>query len=281
MKAKDGDRPRALRLFVGVRISLATVRALDEAVQVMRRGRQGLQWIAPASYHITLKFLGWTRPEVAFAVRDRMAAAIARQRTFELDTVGLGAFPSPERARVLWAGVDPQGGARLGELAGHIERAAEKLGFAREQRPFHAHVTLARLKERGDVRTVISACPEQAFRTSWIDSVVLFESHMKSKGSEYEEKARWPLEADSKASRRHTGPVETEAELADEIPLDEGSDEDLLPETAPEGVSTVAPRAADPHAGDPHAGDPHAGDPHAGDDEEQHDDGDQYEGPGS
>ncbi len=272
MKAKDDDRPRALRLFVGVRVSLATVRALDEAVQVMRRGRQGLQWIAPASYHITIKFLGWTRPEVAFALRDRMAAAVAGQRAFELDTLGLGAFPSPDRARVLWAGVDPRGAARLAELAGIIERAAEQLGFAREQRPFHPHVTLARLKERGDVRQVISACPEQVFRSSWVDSVILFESHMKSKGSEYEEKARWPLEADSKASRRHTGPVETEAELADEIPGDIASDEDLLPEAAPEGLSPVAPHPAGPHAGDPHAGD---------DEEEQQDDGDQFEGPGS
>ena len=273
----SGERPRALRLFVGVRISLATLRSLEEAVQSMRRvGRPSLRWLAPATYHITLKFLGWARPEVAFAVRDRMAAAIAGQRAFEVDAIGLGAFPSLERARVLWAGVDPQGSARLGELAGHVERAAEELGFAREQRAFHPHVTLARLKTPGDVRGLLSVCPEQAFRSSWIDSVVLFESHTKSTGSEYEEKAHWSLEVDSKASRRHSAPVEIEAELADELPLDEDSVHDLLPETAPEAVPPGAP-----HAEPPHPEDPHAADPHAADDEEQHDDGDQYEGPGN
>jgi RNA 2',3'-cyclic 3'-phosphodiesterase len=216
------ERAKALRLFIGVRVSLATVRALDEAVQAMRRAgeRARLRWVAPASYHVTLKFLGWARPETAFAVRDRVASVLSGQRAFELETRGLGAFPTPERARVLWAGVDEQGGARLGELALRIERAAAELGFAREQRPFHPHVTLARLKEPDDVRRVIGTASEQVFRTSWIDSVILFESHMKSSGSEYEEKARWPLEGDSKPSRRHTGPVEPEAELADE-PLDE------------------------------------------------------------
>jgi 2'-5' RNA ligase len=232
------NQAKALRLFIGVRVSLATVRALDEAVQAMRRGAAGeraqLKWVAPASYHITLKFLGWARPEVAFAVRDRVAAAVAGQRAFELDARGLGAFPSLERARVLWAGVDEAGGARLIDLAGRIERAAEELGFAREQRAFHAHVTLARLRSPGDVRSLLAACPEQVFRNSWIDSVVLFQSHMKSSGSEYEEKARWSLEGDSKPSRRHTGPVETEAELGDELPLDEPSSEEEIDPTGGE-----------------------------------------------
>ncbi|HKE19525.1 MAG TPA: RNA 2',3'-cyclic phosphodiesterase [Kofleriaceae bacterium] len=269
------ERPKALRLFIGVRISLATVRALDEAVQVMRRGPRGeLRWVAPASYHVTLKFLGWSRPEVAFALRDRVAAAVAGQRAFDLDTVGLGAFPTPARARVLWAGVDAQGGARLAELAGRMERACEDLGFAREERPFHPHVTLARLKVPGDVRGLISGCSEQVFRSSWIDSVVLFESHTKSTGSEYEEKARWSLEGDSKAARRHTGPVETEAELADELPLDEASVEDLMPEPAPEGATHTVPTHT-VSRGASHDG------PHDDDDEEHHDDGDQFEGPGS
>jgi 2'-5' RNA ligase len=233
----SGDRPKPLRLFIGARVSMATVRALEEAVQGMRRApgeRARLRWVSPASYHITLKFLGWTRPEVAFAVRDRMGEALAGQRAFELETRRLGAFPTLERARVLWAGVDEAGGARMRELARAIEDAAAELGFAREQRPFHPHVTLARLASPADVRGVIGCCPEQVFRSSWVDSVILFESKMKSTGSEYDEKARWSLESDSKPSRRHTGPVETEVELADELPLDEGPGDDLGPEGPPE-----------------------------------------------
>jgi 2'-5' RNA ligase len=239
------DRPKSLRLFIGVRVSLATVRALDDAVQSMRRSGPGersrLRWVAPASYHITLKFLGWARPEVGFALRDRVASALAGQRAFEVETRGLGAFPTVERARVVWAGVDPTSGARLTDLAGRIERAAEELGFAREERPFHPHVTLARLKDPADVRGLLGSCSEHLFRVSWVDSVILFESHMRSTGSEYEEKARWPLEADSKPARRHTGPVEPEAELADDLPLEEGpSDSDSEEDPGTRGAPEAA-----------------------------------------
>jgi len=231
----DGNPVKAHRLFVGVRVSLATVQALDEAVHEMRRtwsGERRVRWVSPASYHVTLKFLGWTRPEVAFALRDRLATATAGLRAFELETRRVGAFPGLERARVLWAGVDEVGAARLGELAGRVERAAEELGFAREERAFHPHVTLARLPSPIDVRELVSRCSEQMFRLSWVDSVVLFESKMKSSGSEYEEKARWPLDGDSKPPRRHTGPVDTEGDLGDEMALDEPPGDDPGPEGA-------------------------------------------------
>ena len=198
---------KPLRLFVGVRVSLATVRALEEAVAALRPAAGGLaiRWVAPASYHVTLKFLGWCRPETVEALRDRVGRELRGARAVEIETRGLGAFPGPDKARVLWAGADS---ARLRDLCERVERAATELGFAREKRAFHAHVTLARLKAPGDVRKVIGAVPEQTYRQSWIDTVVLFESQTKATGSEYSEIASWPLEPDSKAVRRHTRTVE-------------------------------------------------------------------------
>jgi 2'-5' RNA ligase len=187
-------------------------------VQVMRRGASGVQprWVVPATYHVTLKFLGWTRPDAVEAVRDRVGAALATARAFEVECRGLGAFPAPDKARVLWAGLDPAGAARLGQLAESIEGAVSQLGFAREKRAYHAHVTLARLKVPGDVRGLISGVSEQTYRYSWVDSVVLFESQMKKEGSEYREICSWALESDSKRPRRHTGPVEHVGEGSEE-----------------------------------------------------------------
>ena len=240
-RSGSGGTPAGLRLFVGVRVSIATVNALDEAVQGMRRASpddRRLRWVAPASYHVTLKFLGWTRPEVGFALRDALGAALAGQRAFELETRGVGGFPGLERARVLWAGVDPAGAARLTALAEKVERAAEALGFAREQRPFHPHVTLARLAAPTDLRGLVSRYTEQLFRSSWVDGVVLFETKTKSSGSEYQEKAMWPLETDSKASRRHTGPVDHEDPVDDAAP-------DEPPGDVPDGPNGDAERPND------------------------------------
>lgn len=225
MSAADG--PRALRLFIGVRVSLATVRALDEAVQAMRRvaGPASPRWVAPATYHVTLKFLGWSRPEVVEALRDGVGAALRGVRALEVECRGLGAFPAPDKARVLWAGLDAGGTARLADMVERIERASGALGFAREKRAWHGHVTLARLKAPADVRGLIAAAPEQTYRSSWVDSVVLFESQMKKDGSEYTEIASWSLESDSRASRRHTAAVEhaEQEETGDGKYDDEGS----------------------------------------------------------
>jgi 2'-5' RNA ligase len=211
-----------MRLFIGARLSLATVRALDDAVAVMRRAEAGVRprWVAPANYHVTLKFLGWSRPEVVEALRDRVAAALAGARAVEVECRGLGAFPSLEKARVLWAGLDGAGAARLGEMVEKIERAVSELGFQREKRAWHAHVTLARLKAPADVRGLVAAVSEQTYRHSWVDAVVLFESQMKKDGSEYTEIASWSLESDSRAARRHTAAVEHAEQGSEETTAD-------------------------------------------------------------
>lgn len=208
------DAGKPLRLFVGVRVSLATARALEEEVGRLRAAATGVapRWVAPAAYHVTLKFLGWTRPEVVEALRDRIAHHLAGARACEVEVRGLGAFPAPGRARVLWAGVASPGAARLAELAERVERATAELGFARDKRAYHPHVTLARLREPGDVSSLVADAAERVYRSSWIDSVILFESTMRSTGSEYTAVARWTLEPGSKGSRRHTRPVEPEAE---------------------------------------------------------------------
>lgn len=220
-------RPKAMRLFIGARVSLATVRALDDAVQAMRRVESGtrLRWVAPATYHVTLKFLGWTRPEVVEGLRDRVGAALAGVRALEVECRGLGAFPAADKARVVWAGLDAAGAARLAEMVERIERATGELGFAREKRAWHGHVTLARLKAPADVRGLLSAVSEQTYRHSWVEAAVLFESQMKKDGSEYTEIASWGLESDSKASRRHTAAVEhaEQEETGDGKFDDEGS----------------------------------------------------------
>jgi hypothetical protein len=59
------------------------------------------------------------------------------------------------------------------------------LGFARDARPYHPHVTLARLRETRAIRDVVLPMAEQMFGDTRIESVTLFESETKSSGSVY------------------------------------------------------------------------------------------------
>jgi 2'-5' RNA ligase len=200
-----------MRLFLGVPVSLATVRALEETALALQSslGHLRVRWVAPACYHVTLKFLGWTRPPVVEALRDRIGRDLVGARAGEIEVRGLGAFPSLHKGRILWAGVNQPGAELLGRLAERVEMASTALGFAAESRRFHPHVTLARWKEPGDLAAAITPHSEQTYRSTWVDSVVLYQSKTKSGGSEYITLASWPLESSSKPYRRHTRPVQT------------------------------------------------------------------------
>jgi 2'-5' RNA ligase len=201
-------------LFVGTRVSVNAANALAGATDTLaRRARDaGLEprWVAPANYHVTVKYLGWTREEVVSAVGDVLARAVAGTQRFEQRVARLGAFPSLDKATVVWAGVaDP---APLVALAAAVDAAMVALGFAAETRPFVPHVTLARLRVPAAVRDVVLPLSEQMFGSGSVEEVILYESETKPSGSVYREVRRFGFksspEARSDAQKRQIDAVE-------------------------------------------------------------------------
>jgi 2'-5' RNA ligase len=207
----EGPKPGrdAKRLFVGVRPAMATVGELGEVAETLARRATAasvpIRWLAPATYHVTLKFLGWARPEVVPAVVDAVRAATASVAPFSFATARLGAFPSREKASVVWAGAEA---SALGRLATALEDACAPLGFAREKRPFHGHVTLGRLREPRTVSDVLLPFAEQVFSETRVQVVTIYESLTKSTGSEYLSVAKIELEAPNPSEKRQTRPLE-------------------------------------------------------------------------
>lgn len=192
------------RLFLAVNLSIATTRKIAEAIEAMRpeAARRGLRvgWVPPANLHVTLKFLGWSNPEMVDAIADRVRAGLHGRKAFELEARGVGAFPTETSARVLWVGVvDPKG--VLATLAADVEAWMERLGYEREKRAYHPHVTIGRVREdhggQGGTGAaeVLAPWREVAFGRSLVREVVLYESKMRAKGSEYLAQARVPLDA--------------------------------------------------------------------------------------
>lgn len=211
------------RLFVGARVSVQTANALAHcAEQLARRARDAnidIKWVAPANYHVTLKFLGWAQPEVIEALDDQLAAAVAGLAPFKLRTARLGAFPSLDKASVLWAGIDEPTGA-LAALAATIEVAATGIGFAAEPRTFHPHVTLGRTRETRSLKDVVLPMSEQMFSDTRIEGVTLFESETKSSGSVYTEISKIGFKTPVLSEKRQTGALELGDETDDGWPRD-------------------------------------------------------------
>src|SRR5262249_38251274 len=78
------------------------------------------------------------------ALCGAVAEASAPAGPFELRLEGIGAFPDPRRASVVWAGVGGAGGEALKGLQSGVPAAVARTGYPTESRPFHPHVTLGR-----------------------------------------------------------------------------------------------------------------------------------------
>lgn len=184
--ARDrASRPEArpLRLFAAVDVPEPVRDLLAEAVAPLREAHRRARWVPPDNWHVTLKFLGSTYPRLVEWVHEVVAATAAAHGPVETSLEGLGAFPSPRRARVLWAGLaDP--GERLVAIAADLDR-----GFAREfrteKRPFTPHLTVARFDppaglEDLDAHAGVTSEP-------WIvDRLVLYRSHLQRPAPRYE-----------------------------------------------------------------------------------------------
>lgn len=179
------------RLFVAVEIPEAP-RALLAARLEGTVGLPALpgKVVPPENWHITLRFLG----PVDESVLDRVTAeldGLDSPGSIRARLGGLGAFPRPSRATVLWVGLD-RGAEEIGRLAGRVEDAVEAAGFEPEGRPFHPHLTLSRIRPERDVRALVGGAPAMEVPFD-VPAVALMESHTGPGGPRYEVVERFPL----------------------------------------------------------------------------------------
>jgi 2'-5' RNA ligase len=169
-------------LFVALVPPAAALAPLVDAVAGLREREPGLGWVAPHRWHVTLCFLGPVELDEQLTVR--LARVAARHRPVPARVAGGGRFGN----RVLWARLE----ADLRPLATGVQRAALKAGYAVEDRPFRAHLTLARGRRKADLRPLAAALAEVS-GPSWVaDEIVL----MRGGQPDYRRLHAWPLTAD-------------------------------------------------------------------------------------
>jgi 2'-5' RNA ligase len=186
-----------VRLFVALNLPDATRARLWQAAEPLRITDLPVRWTAQEALHVTVKFLGEVAEQKLEMVQHALAEAAAPAAPFALPLAQLGAFPNLRRARVVWTGAD--GGATLSRLFENVERALAPLGFAREDRPYHPHVTLGRVRA-GATAAQLAPLAGFAERFDFAESVTvrtldLMRSHLGRAGARYECIAALPLGA--------------------------------------------------------------------------------------
>jgi 2'-5' RNA ligase len=131
------------RIFVAVEIPVEQQQALGRLRQLFPPELPGLKWVAPELMHITIRFMGNLMPEEIKRVHAAATEAAASTTPFSIEVGGLGAFPSVQTPRVLWAGI-ARGAAELTRLHAALQDALVRQGFPADENRFVPHLTLAR-----------------------------------------------------------------------------------------------------------------------------------------
>src|SRR5262245_21395537 len=175
--------PSTLRAFIGVKIECPP--GLSDILRTLGTMGNAVRVTDLNSLHITVKFLGDTDWEQTAAIARELEAAAREAPAHEAELRGLGAFPAPARPTVIWAGVRPEGPPV--RLAADLDRRLSAHGFVPEARPYHPHLTLARVKFRppDSLRTILDQLADEDFGDVAIESVALYQSEQSRAGPKY------------------------------------------------------------------------------------------------
>lgn len=173
-----------VRAFISV--DLDRNERIVEFATALKSAEPALKVVDPSLIHITLKFLGETDEEKLPAIAEALREAAKGIPPFTISFKGAGAFPSMNRIRVVWVGVNDT--LPLATIAGRLDERLADLGITREARPFAPHITLARARSDAphpSLRQIIHDCGGVDFGTQEVKAVRLKKSILTRCGPEY------------------------------------------------------------------------------------------------
>lgn len=161
-------------------------------IQNILRVQQALSTLGPQlklvekeNIHLTLRFLG----EIPSTLVEDVIGALRTIEfsPFKITLYGIGAFPRLSRPNVIWVGVE-EGVEELKELAYKVNTVLRKLGFPPPDKPFSPHITIARVKRRPDISTLMSIANtyiNSIYGSILVDNFRLKKSTLTPRGSIY------------------------------------------------------------------------------------------------
>jgi RNA 2',3'-cyclic 3'-phosphodiesterase len=189
-----------MRSFVALLLNEAARNAVAAEVERLRPLSPAVAWVPAHNLHLTLRFLGEQTADRLWEVARALEQTAAAGAPFSLALEGVGAFPGLDRPRILWIGVS-EGAAALRALQLGIQMTLCKIGFGREARPWHPHLTIGRVlderrwrREAGpELRQAVAGAAARRFGLVPVRAISLMRSDLSSRGARYSEIASLPL----------------------------------------------------------------------------------------
>ena len=179
------ERDNQKRLFIAIEIPQKLRQYFCNIVTGMGNKNHEVRAIVQDNIHLTLKFLGYTNisriPKIARAINS-VAADFPK---FSFNTGGrIEAFPGLKSARIIFVPVE-EGSEKIIQFYDKLEDSLSKVKIRKEPRKFIPHLTVARIKNKIDLRKEIDNIDVIPQKNIECTHLTLFESVLKQSGSEY------------------------------------------------------------------------------------------------
>jgi 2'-5' RNA ligase len=176
-----------VRSFLAIEIPGTILKKIEEVQEDLKLSRADVRWVNPEKIHLTLKFFGNIDESRIEPIVKSLEAPIQTTSPFSLRVRGVGAFPHLKNPRVIWMGL-VEGREILTYFQKQLEEVLEKIGFDREERSFHPHLTLGRARSsKGKAELVgrMERYSEVEFGDFQVERIVFFKSDLKPAGPVY------------------------------------------------------------------------------------------------
>lgn len=188
MKAYAGQAaPRLVAYRAFVAVPVPPEAALAALADELAATRADLHVTDPARHHLTLSFPGDVPDDATPALAHALDAACAGEPAFDLHLHGVGAFPKPDRPRVVWAGARPE--PALVRIEQNVRARLKDAGQLGDDKPFKVHLTLARMRTpRGqpEVAAFVRRNAERPLPSIPVREVRLYRSTLDPRGARYD-----------------------------------------------------------------------------------------------
>jgi 2'-5' RNA ligase len=183
-----------VRTFVAIELPEVVKRGIAE-IKNQYSDMEGVSWIKPEGAHLTIKFLGEIGRDVVDGLACALEPVMAKVKPFKLKIEDVGVFPNLSKPRVLWLGVKEE--KNLKQIHLKVDEEARKVGINKEEKNYHPHITIARIKSDEPPQRLKEFLKEFKGKTFWTDvdvkSIVIYKSILRPDGAEYEKLYEIPL----------------------------------------------------------------------------------------
>jgi RNA 2',3'-cyclic 3'-phosphodiesterase len=177
-----------IRTFIAIDIAPVIKAAATKQIRELQKFVSDYRWVDVPQMHITLKFLGNVLDREIPDLCRKVEGAVQESPIFDVGFCGLGAFPAPDRPRVLWMGIDdPEG--EFSRLSRRLDQALADMGFQPEKRDFKAHLTLGRCqtvpRRSRALEDYFERQRDVEFGHMEVDQVIIYSSFLERQGPTY------------------------------------------------------------------------------------------------